>query len=54
LREDRAQVIVPALTIYTQMMRWSGTEEVFVPRIGLVDGIVRMLYKQSFPKPEQG
>lgn len=47
LREDRAQVIVPALTIYTQMMRWSGTDEVFVPRIGLVDGIVRMLYKQS-------
>lgn len=50
LREDRAQVIVPALTIYTQMMRWSGTEEVFVPRIGLVDGIVRMLYKQGLPK----
>jgi exopolyphosphatase/guanosine-5'-triphosphate,3'-diphosphate pyrophosphatase len=45
LREDRAQVIVPALTIYTQIMRWSDAKEVFVPRIGLVDGIVRMLYK---------
>lgn len=47
LREDRAQVIVPALHIYTQIMRWSGAKEVFVPRIGLVDGIVRMLYLKS-------
>lgn len=47
LREDRAQVIVPALHIYTQIMRWSGAKEVFVPRIGLVDGIVRMLYLKN-------
>ncbi len=46
LREDRADVIVPALLIYINIMRWTDTEEIFVPRIGLVDGIVRNLYAE--------
>ncbi len=45
LREDRADVIVPALQIYTNAMRWAGAEEVFVPKIGLVDGLVHHLYE---------
>lgn len=45
LREDRADVIVPALQIYTQAMRWAGAEEIFVPKIGLVDGLVHHLYE---------
>jgi exopolyphosphatase / guanosine-5'-triphosphate,3'-diphosphate pyrophosphatase len=45
LREDRADVIVPALQIYTQMMRWAGAEEIFVPKIGLVDGLIHHLYE---------
>jgi exopolyphosphatase / guanosine-5'-triphosphate,3'-diphosphate pyrophosphatase len=47
LREDRADVIVPALQIYTQAMRWAGAEEIFVPKIGLVDGLVHHLYETS-------
>lgn len=46
LREDRADVIVPALLIYINIMRWCGIEEIFVPRIGLADGLIQHLYNQ--------
>ena len=46
LREDRADVIVPALLIYTQVMKWGLIEEMFVPKIGIVDGLVQHLYDQ--------
>lgn len=45
-REDRADVIVPALEIYTSVMRWADIKEIFVPRIGLADGIIKLLYQQ--------
>lgn len=45
-RSDRADVIVPALQIYIAVMRWAGAEEIYVPKIGLADGLVRMLYKE--------
>jgi len=47
LRPDRADVIVPALQLYTSVMRWAGAEAIYVPRIGLADGLVRMLYKEK-------
>ncbi|HTQ28123.1 MAG TPA: hypothetical protein VMI35_08345 [Puia sp.] len=43
-REDRADVIVPALQIYINVMRWANIEEIFVPKIGLVDGLIQHLY----------
>jgi len=46
LREDRADVIVPALLIYINVMRWADTEEIFVPKIGLADGLIHILYEQ--------
>ena len=46
LREDRADVIVPALLIYINVMRWSDAEEIFVPKIGLADGLVHNLYDE--------
>jgi exopolyphosphatase/guanosine-5'-triphosphate,3'-diphosphate pyrophosphatase len=46
LRDDRADVIVPALQIYINVMRWAGADEIYVPKIGLADGLVRMLYKE--------
>lgn len=45
-RADRADVIVPALQIFIAIMRWSGADEVYVPRIGLADGLIRMQYAQ--------
>jgi exopolyphosphatase/guanosine-5'-triphosphate,3'-diphosphate pyrophosphatase len=44
LRRDRADVIVPALSIYINAMRWAGAEEIFVPKIGLADGLVQHLW----------
>lgn len=46
LRPDRADVIVPALLIYINAMRWAGATEMYVPKIGLVDGLVRHLWEQ--------
>jgi exopolyphosphatase/guanosine-5'-triphosphate,3'-diphosphate pyrophosphatase len=45
LREDRADVIVPALLIYINVMRWADTEEIYVPKIGLADGLIHNLYE---------
>jgi exopolyphosphatase/guanosine-5'-triphosphate,3'-diphosphate pyrophosphatase len=44
LREDRADVIVPALQIYINVMRWAGATEIYVPKIGLADGLVQHLW----------
>jgi exopolyphosphatase / guanosine-5'-triphosphate,3'-diphosphate pyrophosphatase len=44
-RDDRADVIVPALNIFIAIMRWSDADEIYVPKIGLADGIIKMLYK---------
>ena len=46
LREDRADVIVPALLIYINVMRWSEAEDIFVPKIGLADGLIHTLYEE--------
>lgn len=46
IRRDRADVIVPALQIYTSVMRWAGSQEIYVPKIGLADGLIKMLYQQ--------
>ena len=46
LREDRADVIVPALLIYINAMRWADAEEIFVPKIGLADGLIHTLYEE--------
>ena len=46
LREDRADVIVPALLIFINCMRWAGANEIYVPKIGLADGLIQHLYQE--------
>lgn len=46
LKEDRADVIVPALLIYLNAMRWAGADAIYVPRIGLADGLIQHLYEE--------
>lgn len=46
LREDRADVIVPALQVYINAMRWAGSEEIYVPKIGLADGLIHHLWEE--------
>lgn len=47
LKEDRADVIVPALKIYKHIMKGMRAQEIFVPKIGLVDGVIYGLYQQG-------
>jgi exopolyphosphatase/guanosine-5'-triphosphate,3'-diphosphate pyrophosphatase len=44
LNADRADVIVLATKIYLNAMKWSGAKNIYVPKIGLSDGIVKALY----------
>lgn len=46
LRPDRADVIVPASKIYYSVMKWSDVDSMHVPRLGLADGIIHVLYKK--------
>jgi exopolyphosphatase/guanosine-5'-triphosphate,3'-diphosphate pyrophosphatase len=52
LREDRADVIVPALLIYINVMRWTDADEIYVPKIGLADGLIHSLYEEIKGKVE--
>ncbi|QOD61919.1 exopolyphosphatase [Polaribacter haliotis] len=44
LNPDRADVIIPATKIYLSAMKWSGSRKIYVPKIGLSDGIIKSLY----------
>jgi exopolyphosphatase/guanosine-5'-triphosphate,3'-diphosphate pyrophosphatase len=44
LKEDRAEVIVPALSIYNAICKWGDINEIYVPKIGLADGLIHHLY----------
>lgn len=46
LKPDRADVIVPALKIYINVMKWAGIEKIFVPKQGLSDGLISQLYHE--------
>ncbi len=47
LNPDRADVIIPASKIYLNAMKWSGATKIYVPKIGLSDGIIKTLYKKK-------
>jgi exopolyphosphatase/guanosine-5'-triphosphate,3'-diphosphate pyrophosphatase len=47
MNPDRADVIIPALEIYTSAFQAGNIEEIYVPKIGLADGLVRKLYNSN-------
>ena len=46
LRPDRADVIIPAAKIYLSVMKWVGIKKLYVPQIGLSDGIIHVLHEK--------
>lgn len=54
LRADRADVIVPALLIYINAMKWAGANEIYVPKIGLADGLIQHLWHEVKPAEKVG
>lgn len=50
LNTDRADVIIPATKIYLSAMKWSRARKVYVPKIGLSDGIIKSLYNDEKAK----
>lgn len=54
LNPDRADVIIPATRIYLSACKWSGAQKIFVPKIGLADGIIKTLFFESSKKQQKG
>ena len=47
LNPDRSDVILPASEIYLKALKFSNALGVYVPRMGLADGMVREMIKKG-------
>ncbi|MDR6941519.1 Ppx/GppA phosphatase family protein [Mucilaginibacter pocheonensis] len=47
LNQDRADVIIPACEIYLTVMKTAGIKHIYVPRVGMVDGIIQLLIDKN-------
>ncbi len=47
LNQDRADVIIPACEIYLSVMKWGGVKQMYVPSVGMVDGIIQTLIENN-------
>jgi len=47
LREDRADVILPACFVYHRIAELNGSEEILVPRVSLKDGVIQEILEQA-------
>ncbi|MBS1651848.1 MAG: exopolyphosphatase [Bacteroidetes bacterium] len=50
LKPDRADVIIHASKIFLSVMKYGDIDKVFVPQVGLSDGLVHLLYEQHLKK----
>lgn len=50
LNHDRADVIIPACEIYITVMKTAGIKQIYVPSVGMVDGIIQTLIEKNFPQ----
>ena len=48
LNQDRADVIIPACEIYLSVLKWAGIKSIYVPSVGMVDGIIQTLIEKNF------
>jgi exopolyphosphatase/guanosine-5'-triphosphate,3'-diphosphate pyrophosphatase len=47
LNPDRADVIIPALKIFISTMEFVKANKIFVPKVGLVDGIINEIFYEN-------
>lgn len=52
LNQDRADVIIPACEIYLTVMKYAGVKQIYVPRVGMVDGIINQLIEKNLESKE--
>ena len=50
LNQDRADVIIPACEIYTTVMKWANIKMIYVPSVGMADGIIQTLIEKNLLK----
>jgi exopolyphosphatase/guanosine-5'-triphosphate,3'-diphosphate pyrophosphatase len=50
LNPDRADVIIPACEIFITLMKWTGIKQIYVPKVGMVDGIINLLIEENLKK----
>ncbi|WP_295768679.1 ethanolamine ammonia-lyase reactivating factor EutA [uncultured Mucilaginibacter sp.] len=50
LNQDRADVIIPACEIYTTVMKWANIKSIYVPTVGMADGIIQTLIEKNLLK----
>ena len=50
LNQDRADVIIPACEIYLSVLKWANIKNIYVPSVGMVDGIIQTLIEKNFTK----
>ena len=53
LNNDRADVILPALEIFLKVMDYSKSSKIYVPKIGLSDGIIREIFRSKYSLKEK-
>jgi exopolyphosphatase/guanosine-5'-triphosphate,3'-diphosphate pyrophosphatase len=47
LNADRADVILPACEIYLSVLKWAGIRQMYVPRVGMADGMIQLLIEEN-------
>lgn len=47
INQDRADVIIPACEVYLSVMKWGNIKNIYVPSVGLVDGIIQILIEKN-------
>jgi exopolyphosphatase/guanosine-5'-triphosphate,3'-diphosphate pyrophosphatase len=48
INQDRADVIIPACEIFISVMKWANMKNIYVPSLGLVDGIIQLLIEKNY------
>lgn len=47
LNPDRSDVIIPATKLFLKILNWSGAKVIYVPKVGLCDGMIKELYQNK-------